>query len=200
MPAGTYVVMDGNGAPVGSEQFRCAPGPAGWRYFATRAMTAPSPVEEHVDISVDARWSPVRVRIESSSHDVILTARGDHLVGHRDGEPLEVWWDPAAHVEYPSPAFLAVSVNRLAGDADVNVVVLEPGTYLPRRERWRYELLGDETIQTPVGKFAARAWRAGQQNGRSRTIWVARDLVVKADGLFDLVNYEPLATGPVPIA
>ena len=33
MPQGNYTVLD-DGPPVGTESFRCAPGPMGWRSFS----------------------------------------------------------------------------------------------------------------------------------------------------------------------
>jgi hypothetical protein len=62
MPAGRYTVMDGAGSPVGSEDFRCAPGPMGWRYFSTIQTSEPESHEGVVDLAVDALWRPERTR------------------------------------------------------------------------------------------------------------------------------------------
>ena len=34
MPFGRYTVFRDGGEPVGTEEFRAAPGPMGWRYFS----------------------------------------------------------------------------------------------------------------------------------------------------------------------
>jgi len=76
---------------------------------------------------------------------------------------------------------------------------LEPVTCLPRRDRQRYELLGEEEIATPVGRFSARRWRyTALRTGWTRSLWVAGDLVVSYEGLFELAAYEPGQSGPFP--
>src|SRR5207237_5027773 len=99
MPSGLYQLFDDNEAPAGTEQFRCAPGPMGWRYFSTvqgaRGTT-------NVDLSVDAGWRPVRVRIQTPEHHLLLSARGSLL----DDEQLDVPFDPERQtVDFPSPCF-----------------------------------------------------------------------------------------------
>ena len=56
MPTGVYRLADGT-----LERFSCAPGPAGWRY-----------VSDQVDLTVDARWSVVRL---------VVSRAGWHLRG-----------------------------------------------------------------------------------------------------------------------
>src|SRR5687767_7815197 len=111
MPQGRYVVMDGNGNAVGTEDFRCAPGPAGWRYFSEISTGEPTPHLEVVDLVVDRTWRPVRVRITTGSHDLLLTIEGDALRGSLDGEIVTAPWGPEWHVDYLSPAFNAVTAN-----------------------------------------------------------------------------------------
>jgi predicted amidohydrolase len=41
---------------------------------------------------------------------------------------------------------------------EVEVVFPEAFTSEPRMERQRYELLGEEEVVTPAGRFAARQW------------------------------------------
>jgi hypothetical protein len=71
----------------------------------------------------------------------------------------------------------------------------------PTEERQRYELLGHEEVTTPVGRFAARRWRStALYTGWSRELWVAGDVVVRYEGLFELEEYEAGASGPRPMA
>ena len=159
MPQGRYVVMDGDGNAVGTEDFRCAPGPAGWRYFSEISTREPSPHQEIVDLVVDGSWRPVRVKLSTGAHDLVLTAEGDALHGSLDGRTVRPLWGPDRHVDYLSPAFNAVTANRLDRSSDIDVVYLEPVTCTPTEERQRYELVGDEEVATPVGGFSARRWR-----------------------------------------
>jgi len=200
MPTGRYVVMDGSGKPVGTEDFRCAPGPAGWRYVAEIQTSEPEPHAESVDLVVDAGWHPIRNHIRTDAHELILSAHGDRLVGTRDGEPIETPWGPQTHLDYLSPCYKAVTARRLADTTEIGVVFVEPVVCEPRMERQRYELLGDEEVATPVGRFAARRWRyTALSSGWSRDLWVAGDVVLAYEGLFALERYEPGASGPVQL-
>jgi hypothetical protein len=198
MPAGRYRVEDGDGQPVGSEEFRCAPGPAGWRYFSEIQTRDPSPHGEVVDLAVDEGWRPVRTRIETGEHQLLLEADGlERLTGYRDRVPIETRWGPHMHLDYLSPAYNAVTANRLTASAEIEVVYLEAYTCEPIMERQRYEDLGGDEVETPVGRFAARGWRyTALSSGWSRRLWVAGDIVVAYEGLFTLEWYEPGASGP----
>ncbi len=201
MPAGRYTVMDAQGHPVGVEEFRCAPGPAGWRYFSTVETTLPEPHRELVDLVVDGDWRPVRVRIDTGAHDLLLTREGDRLSGSRDGEPLEVPFGSGLELDYLSPAFNAVTANRRGATAEFDVVYLQPFTCEPVRERQRYESGPEEEVDTPVGRFSARRWGfTALSSGWARAFWVAGDVVVRFEHLFELAEYEPGASGPRPLA
>jgi hypothetical protein len=197
MPAGRYTVMDGEGNAVGTEEFRCAPGPAGWRYFSEVETIDPNPHREIVDLAVDAAWRPVRTRIDTGAHTILLQAEGsDRLAGYRDGAPVETPWGSDVHLDYLSPAYNAVTARRLTAGAEIEVVYLEAFTCEPRIEHQRYELVNDEVIETPVGRFSARRWRyTALASGWSRDLWVAGDVVVAYEGLFELEWYDAGASG-----
>ncbi len=201
MPIGRYTVMDGDGNPVGTEEFRSAPGPAGWRYFSDVQTAVPTPHHEIVDLVADASWRPVRTRIDTSSHEILLIAEGGRLSGFRDGEAIEVPWGPDVELDYASPAYNVVTANRLGGTAEFDVVFLEPVTCEPVAQRQRYELLGFEELATPAGRFAATRWRfTALGTGWSRDIWFAGDVLLRYEDLYDLEWYEPGASGVVPLA
>ncbi|MGH2573270.1 MAG: putative glycolipid-binding domain-containing protein [Actinomycetota bacterium] len=200
MPIGVYTVMDGKGNPVGTEEFRCAPGPAGWRYFAAIETSVPEPHRETVDLVVDLRWLPVRLRIDTGSHHVDLAAEETRLQGERDGEPLEIEWEGRLDLDYLSPSFNAVTANRLGRTEEIRVVYLDPVTCEPHVVRQRYELGGNEEVSTPVGRFQARRWQyTGLDSGWTGSLWVAGDIVVAFQNVFELAAYEPGPRGPFPI-
>ena len=67
------------------------------------------------------------------------------------------------------------------------VLYLEPVTCLPRRERQRQELLGRRRSPRRFGRFSARRWRyTALRTGWTRSLWVAGDLEVSYEGLFEL--------------
>lgn len=88
MPSGAYRYDDGT-----TEEFQCAPGPAGWRYVGTTSDG------DRVDVAVDSRWRPARVE---------MLAGGWRLRGGVTG-PDVIWLravaeDLADAVEHRTPA------------------------------------------------------------------------------------------------
>jgi hypothetical protein len=201
MPIGRYSVMDGDGNTVGTEDFRSAPGPAGWRYFSDVQTIVPEPHHEVVDLVADSGWRPVRTRINTGSHEILLMAESERLTGYRDGLPLEVAWGPDVELDYASPAYNVVTAHRLRSrTAEFDVVFLQPVTCQPVMERQRYEHLGEEEVATPAGRFASVRWRyTALSSGWTRELWIAGDVVVRYDGLYELESYDPGASGPPPL-
>jgi hypothetical protein len=199
MPVGRYTVLDGSGTPVGTEEFRCAPGPSGWRYVSTVVTSDPESHREVIDLVVDRRWRPLRVRIDTGRHQALLSVAGDRLTGHRDGERIEVPFGPEVEIDYLSPCFNAVTARRLDRTAEIDVAYLEPVTVEPVRVRQRYERGPEEEVDTPVGRFRARRWRYSSLDSEwSRLLWLAGEVVVRFEDLFELEQYEPGASGPFP--
>jgi hypothetical protein len=200
MPAGRYTILGDDGRPVGTESFRCAPGPMGWRYVSDVDTTEYGRHHEVVDVAVDADWRIARVRVGTGAHELRLEREGDRLLGMRDGEPLELAFGPDEHLDYLTPATNLITTRRLAGTTEIDVAFLEPFTLEPVRDRQRYERRGDEEVETAVGRFAASRWGyTSLTSGWSSELWVAGDVVVRYDRIFELVNYEPGAHGPQPL-
>jgi hypothetical protein len=180
--------MDGAGNAVGTEEFRAAAGPAGRRYFSTVDTGQPEPHREMIDLVSDGASRPVRIRIDTGSHAILLAAWGESLSGTLDGDPVEIEWGPDL-----LPRLSLSCVQRgyqpigWGAPRTFEVVYLEPVTCLPRRERQRHELLGEEEIATPVGRFSALRWRyTALRTGWTCSLWVAGDLEVSYEGLFEL--------------
>jgi hypothetical protein len=200
MPQGRYTVLGDDGAPVGTESFRCAPGPVGWRYFSDVDTTDPSPHREVVDVAVDADWRIARVRIDTGEHHVLLEPRGDVLAGFRDGAEVEIPYGPDVHLDYFTPATNLITTKRLPATTEIDVVYLAPVTLEASRTRQRYELHGPDEIDTPSGRFAADRWTfTDLDSSWSADLWVAGDTVVAYDRLFELAWYEAGASGAHPI-
>ena len=201
MPAGRYSLWDlDGGGVVGTEDFRCAPGPMGWRYASEIERDAPTTHRETVDVVVDRSWNLVRARIETGSHAILLEPRDGVLAGLRDGKEVGVPWGPETHLDYLSPAFNAITAQRLDDSDEIDVVFLEPVTLVPIRMRQRYELLRREQVDTPAGRFLAVRWRfTALDTGWTSELWVADDVVVRYDRAFELISYGSGASGPIPI-
>jgi hypothetical protein len=197
MPAGTYTIIGGDGKPVGTEVFRCAPGPMGWRYFSEIDTAEHGQHHEIVDVVVDTDWRIVRMRIDTGEHELLLEPSAGTLIGSRDGEPLELPWGPEDHLDYLTPAANLITTQRLTDTSEIEVVFVEPLTLEPVRDRQRYELHGEEEVQTPVGRFAATRWTyTSIDDGWTSDLWVAGDVVVRYDRIFELIAYDPGANGP----
>ena len=156
-----------------------------------------------MDITVDADWRPVRLRISTGEHDLVARPRDGALIVDLDEETLELPWNDESELDYRSPAFNAVTANHLRlakrREADLSVVFLEPFTCRPRIVRQRYELLGEGPVTTPAGRFDAEEWRyTSVDSGWSRSVWVAGDIVVAYEGAWELIEYEPGAHGAIP--
>ena len=200
MPSGRYAVRGRSGDVVGTEDFRSAPGPMGWRYVSEIHTDEPTPHGEIVDVAVDDEWRIVRARIDNDEHSIVLEPRDRSLTGMRDGEQVQIAWGPDVHLDYLTPAMNAITAKRLEGTTDIDVVYLEPVTVEPTLVRQRYELLGSEEVETPVGRFKSLRWRyTALESGWTSDLWVAEDVVVRYDRAFELVGYEAGATGPVPV-
>ncbi|CAN5664582.1 hypothetical protein BH18ACT17_BH18ACT17_12270 [soil metagenome] len=199
MPQGRYTVLGDDGAPVGTESFRSAPGPMGWRYFSDVDTIDPSPHREVVDIAVDAHWRIARVRIDTGEHHVLLEPRGDVLSGFADGREIEIAFGPDVHLDYFTPATNLITTKRLGGTAEIDVVDIAPVTLEPSRTRQRYELHGPDPVQTPAGEFDAARWTfTALDTGWSADLWIAGDAVVAYERLFELTWYEAGASGAQP--
>jgi hypothetical protein len=197
MPAGRYMIIGDDGDPVGTETFRCAPGPAGWRYVSDVETEEHGRHREVVDVAVDAAWRIARVRLDSGAHRLALEPRDGALRGERDGDDVDLEWRPDDHLDYLTPATNLVTTRRLGGTSEIDVVYLAPFSMEASRVRQRYELVGSEEVATPVGRFAADRWvYASLDTGWTSDLWVAGDVVVRFDRIFELVEYEAGAHGP----
>jgi hypothetical protein len=201
MPFGRYTVFGDDGEPVGTEEFRAAPGPMGWRYFSEVETKEPSHHQETLDFAVQADWRIANVRI-GGAHELLLQASPGvaALTGYRDGERIEIPYGPELHLDYLTPATNAITVRRLTGTSEIEVVYLEPVTLEWSRVRQRYELVGNERVETPVGAFDATRWRfTALDSGWTGDLWVAGDTVVRYERLFELAWLDPGASGPRPV-
>lgn len=197
MPAGRYAVLGDDGVRAGTEEFRCAPGPSGWRYFSDIQTSDPIPHGETFDVVVDADWRLVRIRVDTGEHHILLEPHGGSLQGVRDRVQIELPWEPDRHVDYLTPATNLITTMRLQDTTEIDVVYLAPVTLEPTLVRQRYELVGDEVVVTPVGRFASARWRyTSLEGGWTSDLWVAGDTVVRYDRLFSLEWYDPGASGP----
>jgi hypothetical protein len=200
VPRGRYALRGPSGDVVGTEDFRCAPGPMGWRYVSGILRHEPTPHGEIVDVAVDREWRIVRARIETGEHSIALEPGESALTGLLDDEPIQVAWGPDLHLDYLTPAMNAITANRLAETTEIDVVYLEPVTLEPKLVRQRYELLGRGPVETPVGEFVGERWRyTALESGWTSDLWVAENVVVRYDRAFELMEYEPGASGPAPV-
>ena len=127
------------------------------------------------------------------------------MQGFRDRRPIEIAYGPDVHLDYFTPTTNAITTHRLTGTAEIDVVYLEPVALEPSRVRQRYELVGDERVGDARGRRSTRP--AGASRARvglgpewTSDLWVAGDIVVRYERLFELEWLDPGATGPRPIA
>ena len=202
MPFGRYSILGDDGEPVGTEDFRAAPGPMGWRYFSEVQTEVPHPHHETLDVAVDAQWRIANLRMATGNHEILLRPDdgGSVLRGYRDREEIEVAYGPDVHVDYRTPATNAITTHRLGSTAEIDVISLEPVSLEPTRVRQRYEREAEEPIITSAGTFHATRWRStALDSGWSALLWVADDTVLRYEGLYELEWLDPGASGPRPL-
>ena len=202
MPAGTYTVFGDEGRPVGTEEFRTAPGIAGSRWFSTIRFSDPAAGEEIVDLSVDEDWRPMRLRIGTGEHHLILQRSAQGFHGARDAQRLQI--GPVADFYYRSPGFNAATANRLMTEnlttADLEVTWVEAGSLALHTSQQRYERLGEGELRTRVGRFAAVRWRYTDLNsGWTGELWTGGAIVLSYPGVVELAEYDPVGAGPFPL-
>jgi hypothetical protein len=200
MPTGTYALIDAEGRRFGTEAFRCAPGPMGWRYVSEIETQDPTRHHETVDLVVDGGWRPVRMRVETGDHSLLLQREGGRLIGHRDGGELELAFPDDRELDYLSPVFNVVTATRYGRTVEFEVWFFDPVTIEPRPMRQRYEHRGEEVVETTAGRFLATRWGyEALTTGYVSDFWTAGDVVVRYTDYLELERYEPGATGAVPL-
>lgn len=161
MPSGSYRLAGGV-----VESFRCAAGPAGWRYVATRTDGLA------LDLAVDAAWRPVRL-VASGSAELRGGAVGPDLLWRRGDDEHAA---TAAGFTGDSPAFAVVTARMLALDVGATARV--------RLVRLSHAL-GALTVEqgwgrTPDVEGVERYEAADLATGERRTVHLAGDVVVDA--------------------
>lgn len=188
MPTGTYELLDGEGRARGVEEFRCAPGPIGWRSYSSVTLDGQA---ARVDLSVDARWEPVRVRIENPAHHLLLSQSPAGATFMLDDATEQIARAPV--VSFPSPAFLVAAVRALPEGGATPALLIDAATLQPAPATLSFELLdAEQDVETSVGTFTAARWSVS-----GREFFVAGDVLVAGPGL-RLVAYDRGAAGPVP--
>ena len=199
MPSGRYSVRGRSGEVVGTEDFRCAPGPMGWRYVSEIEREEPTLHRETVDVVVDASWRVVRARIETGAMRSSWSRGDGVLAGIRDGERIEVPWGPESHLDYLSPAFNAITAQRLTDTSgDRRRLPASRSRSIPSRCASATSSFAVRTSTRRAGKYFSAKWHyTALASGWESDLWVAEDVVVRYDRAFELISYERGATGPV---
>jgi hypothetical protein len=156
VPTGEYLLTDiHDGTPLAVERFRCAAGPVGWRYVATRHLpgTGDSGVVGRVDITVDDRWRQLRVELAAGGWLVRGGLSGTGLSWVRRAE--DGTGDAAGHDEraagfaVASPGLLVCAARMAAlsptGQLDLPLVALTPPGLAATTVRQRWRLDGQTT-------------------------------------------------------
>lgn len=195
MPAGSYLIGEDR-----REDFRCAPGPLGWRYHSTVA-----------DIVCDDTHRLLR----------LTPAGGPTITAARlaDGDPVLRWpadlWTPAPGPDDgpgPSDGDLVIAADAVACGSvgswvamlrAVAPVGLDPVTGTlrvrpqdaARVERWRFERRGGRLEQGVAG---LEEWVVTAPGRDERRLWIVGDVMVWASGLLapDSVEVTHLEGAP----
>jgi len=187
MPRGRYLV----GGEV--EEFACAAGPVGWRYTGVRRGPGLS-----VDLTLDGRGRPYRVELATPDWVLRGGAAGTSLLWLRRparGEVAGVERSAAAQgFSGDSPGF-CIAVARLlrlgVGESRRVRLVEVSGAALATRVvdvEWR--CVSVQAHRAGAGSLAVTRYDAVPvDTGEARTVYLAGDVVVAADGV-ELVEMD----------
>ena len=173
MPTGTYVLHGEHGDPDVVERFSCAPGPAGWRYTASRDDGS------RIDLTLDRRGRCIRLLAAAGGWEV-RGGLADVLRWRRGQDEHE---EVAAGFTGTSPAY-AVATARLLGldvgeQRRVRLVALTEPSLAARTvdEGWALTALDAQE-----GLAVARYEVADLATGERRVVHLAGDVVVAVEG------------------
>lgn len=198
MPSGEYRItaeaglsgaLHGTGGADVEERFACAPGPAGWRYAATRYDSGTEVGK--VDVTVDARWRHGRVELRTRAWSLRGGVAGRDVLWVRsgtDGRAAAEQSAPAAGFWAASPAFLVTTARMLAlapgGASTVALVGVTGDALAARTVRQRWTLLDvtdhpTDTRALPVERYEI----ADLDTGLVAVAHLAGDVVLSAPGV-----------------
>lgn len=199
MPNGRYSLHDPHDdTPLGEEHFRCAPGPAGWRYTSQNLDPAGRP-SGSVDLTLDALGRPLRLEVRSGGWRI----RGGLLDGltwvrthddDSDGRHTREGSERAHAFTGRSPAFL-IAISRMLRASSQGMRAGGPGTRLrlvaltepvlaPRTLDQGWSLESIETHPTDNGPLRVHCYRvADLETGEESRVHIAGDVLLAAPGV-----------------
>jgi hypothetical protein len=196
MPTGEYLLSDPHdGALLAVERFRCAAGPVGWRYVATRHLPGTAGAESvvgKIDVTVDARWRQLRVEVATGGWLVRggLTADGFTWVRRPEDGTGEVEEHTADAFGFgvASPAFLVCAARFAAlapeGQADLRLVGLTPPGLAATTIRQRWRLDGRTTHRSDGAEVLVDDFTVLDLDlGSGGAVHLAGDVVLAAPGV-----------------
>ena len=180
MPSGRYL-LSGHDGPWAVEEFRCGPGPAGWRYVGERTDPATGAPLGRVDLTLDAAGRAVRLHVAGAGWELRGGAAGADVLWRR-GEDERT--ERAAGFTGTSPAY-AVATSRLLSLAvedrrRVRLVVVTEPALATRVVDEGWALTG---VEDHDGLQVARYEVADLTTGERRVVHLTGDVVVAADGV-----------------
>jgi hypothetical protein len=182
----------GHVAPVTVlERFSCAPGPAGWRYAASRHEPGGA-ARGRVDVTVDGRWRQARVEVRTDGWSLRGGVAGAEVLWVRAG--LTGAAEPVEHAERAlgfagvSPGLLVATARTLAlapgGTVSVMLVSLSVPTLAARTVRQRWTLLDVAEYAAGEGSLPVERYQvADLDTGVVAEVHVAGDVVLDAPGV-----------------
>jgi len=178
VPRGRYLLQPPDG-PRLLERFSCGPGPAGWRYAATRTDADTGAPRGRLDLVLDARGRVLRHEAEAGGWLLRGGAVGDRLLWRRgDDEHEEV----AAGFSGTSPAYAVAAVRLLRPVEPVRArfVQLDDAVLAPLVVEQGWSRTGTLDVG---GREVARYEVADLGTGERRVVQLAGDLVLEATGV-----------------
>jgi hypothetical protein len=175
------------GAPTGHERWQLMKLAHGGLVFSSRIeRTSPQAATLNYTFEVTQHWAPVSLTARRDAGNTTLTteqravgAQWQARIEPRGGaaQDLALDFSPQHEITFASPLILTAALYRLnlqvGQSREVDVIVIDPTTFVPRAAKQTFSCVAEENIEVPAGKFSAWQYKEGENQ-----FWADRNGVV----------------------
>ncbi len=183
---GAYIFQHGD-ASTGRETWQLMKLAHGGIVFSSRIeLTAPQAATLNYTFEVTQHWAPVSLTARLDAEDKTVTTE-QHVAGAQwqarveprggDAQDLALDLTPKHEISFASPLILTAALYRLnlqvGQSREVDVIVIDPSTFVPSAAKRTFSCAAEEKIEVPAGKYTTWQYKEGENQ-----FWADRNGVV----------------------